>query len=83
MAKLDFRLVKGLTSKLAQDLLRQHLDRRGFTDITITDLGSEEFAASAPGQPARTGGARGQPGYMGQNAGDAALVCGQRPDASV
>ncbi|RPI95970.1 MAG: peptidase M20, partial [Chloroflexi bacterium] len=49
-AKLDFRLVNGLTSKLAHDLLRQHLDRRGFTDITIKDLGAEEFAASAPGE---------------------------------
>ncbi|NDJ77033.1 MAG: M20/M25/M40 family metallo-hydrolase [Chloroflexi bacterium] len=48
-AKLDFRLVDGLTSQLAHDLLRQHLDRRGFTDITITQLGGEEFAASPPG----------------------------------
>jgi acetylornithine deacetylase/succinyl-diaminopimelate desuccinylase-like protein len=50
VAKLDFRLVNGLTSKLAYDLLRAHLDRRGFTDITIKDLGGEEFAASASGQ---------------------------------
>ncbi len=50
VAKLDFRLVNGLTAKLAQDMLRAHLDRRGFTDITIKDLGGEEFAASAPGQ---------------------------------
>jgi acetylornithine deacetylase/succinyl-diaminopimelate desuccinylase-like protein len=48
-AKLDFRLVDGLTSKLAERLLRKHLDRRGFTDISITDLGGEEFAASRPG----------------------------------
>lgn len=49
VAKLDFRLVSGLTSELARRLLRQHLDRRGFTDITIKDLGGEEFAASVPG----------------------------------
>lgn len=49
VAKLDFRLVAGLTPALAERLLREHLDRRGFTDITITDLGGEEFAASAPG----------------------------------
>jgi acetylornithine deacetylase/succinyl-diaminopimelate desuccinylase-like protein len=50
VAKLDFRLVDGLTAQLAHDMLRAHLDRRGFTDITIKDLGGEEFAASAPGQ---------------------------------
>ncbi len=50
VAKLDFRLVNGLTAKLAQDMLRAHLDRRGFTDITIKDLGGEEFSATAPGQ---------------------------------
>jgi acetylornithine deacetylase/succinyl-diaminopimelate desuccinylase-like protein len=50
VAKLDFRLVDGLTAQLAHDMLRAHLDRRGFTDITINDLGGEEFAASAPGQ---------------------------------
>jgi len=47
--KLDFRLVDGLTSDLAERLLREHLDKRGFADITITALGHEEFAASAPG----------------------------------
>jgi acetylornithine deacetylase/succinyl-diaminopimelate desuccinylase-like protein len=50
VAKLDFRLVDGLTAQLAHDMLRAHLDRRGFTDITIKELGGEEFAASAPGQ---------------------------------
>jgi acetylornithine deacetylase/succinyl-diaminopimelate desuccinylase-like protein len=49
-AKLDFRLVAGLTSELAYRLLREHLDRRGFTDISIKELGGEEFAASKPGQ---------------------------------
>jgi acetylornithine deacetylase/succinyl-diaminopimelate desuccinylase-like protein len=49
MAKLDFRLVNGLTPELAERLLRAHLDRRGFTDISIKSLGSDEFAASPPG----------------------------------
>lgn len=47
-AKLDFRLVDGLTPELAYDLLRKHLDRRGFTDIEITRHGGEDFAASPP-----------------------------------
>jgi len=49
MVKLDFRLVPDLTPELAQDLLRQHLDRRGFTDISITFLGGEPPAKSPPG----------------------------------
>jgi acetylornithine deacetylase/succinyl-diaminopimelate desuccinylase-like protein len=36
--KLDFRLVPNLTPKLVRSLLRAHLDRRGFSDIEITDL---------------------------------------------
>ncbi len=47
-AKLDFRLVDGLTPELAYRLLREHLDRRGFTDIDIIQLGHEKFAASPP-----------------------------------
>jgi acetylornithine deacetylase/succinyl-diaminopimelate desuccinylase-like protein len=34
-AKLDFRLVPDLTPKVVRDLLRAHLDKRGFTDIEI------------------------------------------------
>ncbi|MBI2983977.1 MAG: M20/M25/M40 family metallo-hydrolase [Chloroflexi bacterium] len=34
-AKLDFRLVPDLTPTLVRDLLRAHLDERGFTDIEI------------------------------------------------
>ncbi len=34
-AKLDFRLVPDLTPELVGDLLRKHLDRRGFTDVEI------------------------------------------------
>jgi acetylornithine deacetylase/succinyl-diaminopimelate desuccinylase-like protein len=33
--KLDLRLVPDLTPELILDLLRQHLDRRGYTDIDI------------------------------------------------
>ena len=49
MVKLDFRLVHNLTPELAQDLLRQHLDRRGFTDISITFLGGEGPAKTPMG----------------------------------
>ena len=35
-AKLDFRLVPDLTPELVEELLRKHLDRRGFGDIEIT-----------------------------------------------
>jgi acetylornithine deacetylase/succinyl-diaminopimelate desuccinylase-like protein len=46
MAKLDFRLVPDLTPDLVENLLRQHLDRRGFTDIEIIQLGGEKPARS-------------------------------------
>lgn len=35
-AKVDFRLVPDLTPQLVRRLLREHLDRRGFSDIEIT-----------------------------------------------
>ncbi len=35
MAKLDFRLVPDLTPELVARLLREHLDRRGFSDIEV------------------------------------------------
>lgn len=47
MAKLDCRLVPDLNPKLMHDLLRQHLDRRGFTDIVITMLAGESPAMMA------------------------------------
>jgi acetylornithine deacetylase/succinyl-diaminopimelate desuccinylase-like protein len=46
MVKLDFRLVPNLTPQLAHEMLRQHLDRRGFADISITLLGGEAPARS-------------------------------------
>ena len=35
-AKVDFRLVPDLTPALVRRLVREHLDRRGFTDIELT-----------------------------------------------
>lgn len=35
-AKVDFRLVPDLTPELVRRLVREHLDRRGFTDIELT-----------------------------------------------
>ncbi len=40
-AKLDFRLVPHLTPELVKELLRKHLDKRGFQDIDIIEIGSE------------------------------------------
>ncbi|MEA3346010.1 MAG: M20/M25/M40 family metallo-hydrolase [Chloroflexota bacterium] len=46
MVKLDLRLVSDLTPKLALKLLREHLDRRGFTDIEIVPYAGEHPAKS-------------------------------------
>jgi acetylornithine deacetylase/succinyl-diaminopimelate desuccinylase-like protein len=48
MAKVDFRLVPDLTPELAHDLLRRHLDRHGFDDIEIIDLGGEHPSQTDP-----------------------------------
>lgn len=54
MARLDFRLVPDLTPELVLNLLRQHLDVRGFNDIEIVELGSAPLAkASASSTVAR------------------------------
>jgi acetylornithine deacetylase/succinyl-diaminopimelate desuccinylase-like protein len=45
--KLDFRLVPNLTPELVRQLLRQHLDRRGFEDIEIA-FGVGEHSARSP-----------------------------------
>jgi acetylornithine deacetylase/succinyl-diaminopimelate desuccinylase-like protein len=45
--KLDFRLVPDLTPDLVYDLLRHHLDRRGFTDIEIVRFAGEHTASSS------------------------------------
>jgi acetylornithine deacetylase/succinyl-diaminopimelate desuccinylase-like protein len=47
MARLDFRLVPDLTPELVVSLLREHLDRRGFKDIEIIELGSAPLAKSS------------------------------------
>ncbi|NOX60432.1 MAG: M20/M25/M40 family metallo-hydrolase [Chloroflexi bacterium] len=46
--KLDFRLVPDLTADLVIQLLRAHLDRRGFTDIEIIPRSAMEAARSNP-----------------------------------
>ncbi|HYE65873.1 MAG TPA: M20/M25/M40 family metallo-hydrolase, partial [Pyrinomonadaceae bacterium] len=47
MARLDFRLVPDLTPGLVTQLLRAHLDVRGFKDIEIIELGSAPLAKSS------------------------------------
>lgn len=46
-AKLDLRLVPDLTPEIALRLLREHLDRRGFSDIEMIALGGEPPARSS------------------------------------
>ncbi len=54
MARLDFRLVPDLTPELVRELLRAHLDTRGFQDIEIIELGSAPaIKASAQSMVAR------------------------------
>lgn len=50
-AKVDVRLVPDLTPELAQDLLRAHLDRRGFHDVEIQCLNGIRPARSAFDSP--------------------------------
>jgi acetylornithine deacetylase/succinyl-diaminopimelate desuccinylase-like protein len=47
-ARLDFRLVPDLTPELIVELLRRHLDQRGFQDVEINELGSAPYAKSSP-----------------------------------
>jgi acetylornithine deacetylase/succinyl-diaminopimelate desuccinylase-like protein len=47
VARLDFRLVPDLTPELVLQLLRDHLDVRGFRDIDIIELGSAPLAKSS------------------------------------
>ncbi|HKO42268.1 MAG TPA: M20/M25/M40 family metallo-hydrolase [Pyrinomonadaceae bacterium] len=47
IARLDFRLVPDLTPALVLELLREHLDVRGFKDIEILELGSAPLAKSS------------------------------------
>ena len=47
MARLDFRLVPDLTPEIVLQLLREHLDVRGFKDIEIIELGNAPLAKSS------------------------------------
>jgi acetylornithine deacetylase/succinyl-diaminopimelate desuccinylase-like protein len=47
MARLDFRLVPDLTPQLVAELLRKHLDVRGFKDVEIIELGSAPVTKSS------------------------------------
>jgi acetylornithine deacetylase/succinyl-diaminopimelate desuccinylase-like protein len=47
-AKVGFRLVPNLTPQLVAQLLREHLDRHGFEDISINILGGEHPGKSDP-----------------------------------
>jgi acetylornithine deacetylase/succinyl-diaminopimelate desuccinylase-like protein len=47
MARLDFRLVPDLTPALVVELLRTHLDVRGFKDVEIIELGSAPVTKSS------------------------------------
>lgn len=47
MARLDFRLVPDLTPALVVELLREHLDVRGFKDVEIIELGSAPVTKSS------------------------------------
>jgi acetylornithine deacetylase/succinyl-diaminopimelate desuccinylase-like protein len=50
-AKVDFRLVPEQKPERIIPLLRAHLDRHGFNDIEIIDLGSEAPAMTDPDDP--------------------------------
>ncbi len=49
--KLDFRLVPDLKPDLVWDLLRRHLDRRGFEDVEIVRMSGEHPARSSVEAP--------------------------------
>jgi acetylornithine deacetylase/succinyl-diaminopimelate desuccinylase-like protein len=51
LVKLDFRLVPDLTPELVHQLLRAHLDRRGFTDIAMRPMSSMIGARTDIGAP--------------------------------
>lgn len=50
-AKVDFRLVPGQTIEKCLTLLRQHLDREGFSDVQIEFLGGGPAARTDPDDP--------------------------------
>lgn len=50
-AKIDIRLVPDLTPDLVGDLLRAHLDRRGFADVEVTPVARLAPHRSSPDHP--------------------------------
>lgn len=51
IAKVDFRLVPDQQPEEVLDQLRAHLDSEGFSDVEITDMGSEAPGRSDPDDP--------------------------------
>ncbi len=51
LARLDFRLVPDLTPGIVLQLVREHLDVRGFKDIEIIELGNAPLAKSSASSP--------------------------------
>ena len=49
--KMDFRLVAGQSAQPVLDLLREHLRRRGFSDIEVVDLHGVEVAKTPVDSP--------------------------------
>ncbi|MGI8649488.1 MAG: M20/M25/M40 family metallo-hydrolase [Rubrobacter sp.] len=49
--KMDFRLVSGMSPDPVVKLIREHLDRRGFTDIEVVDLHGVEAAKTPVDSP--------------------------------
>jgi acetylornithine deacetylase/succinyl-diaminopimelate desuccinylase-like protein len=48
-ARLDFRLVPDLSPALVVQLLREHLDQRGFQDVEIVEIASAPYAKASQG----------------------------------
>lgn len=51
MCKIDFRLVPNQSNQRVLQLLRQHLDRHGFSDVEVIDLHGEDPARTDPDDP--------------------------------
>jgi acetylornithine deacetylase/succinyl-diaminopimelate desuccinylase-like protein len=51
MVKLDFRLVPNLEPDIIIDLLRKHLDKRGFNDIEVVPMHGEHSSKAPPDAP--------------------------------
>ncbi len=51
VVKMDFRLVPNQTPAKMLDLVRRHLDRRGFTDVEVVELGGLEVGKTPVDSP--------------------------------